>query len=255
MPFTFSHAALILPVYHLNPRLSLTGLMVGSLIPDIEYYIRFKKDLSQYGHNIGGVFWFDLPLAILLSFLFHKVVRNQIIHNSPDYIFRRFALCSNFSWTKYFRSHYMLVIFSILLGVFSHLLWDGALHYYFGESNEENVQFDFGNLDYETSSYRLVHLINSVLGLVVLFLFVHKMPVISRVKKIRFPGFWTYIIVLTGCGLLCAFAYTSDNDVEDWTVIVISCLGISIFAICTYQFLFEAKIIRARKRQIIIKDQ
>ncbi|WP_240482010.1 DUF4184 family protein [Flavobacterium psychrophilum] len=39
MPFTFSHPAIILPLRYL-PRqwFSLTGLIIGSLTPDFEYF-------------------------------------------------------------------------------------------------------------------------------------------------------------------------------------------------------------------------
>lgn len=40
MPFTFSHPAIILPLSYLPKKwFSLTGLIIGSLIPDFEYLL------------------------------------------------------------------------------------------------------------------------------------------------------------------------------------------------------------------------
>ena len=44
MPFTFSHPAAVLPL-RLLPRhwFSLTGLVIGSMVPDFEYFLRSMR--------------------------------------------------------------------------------------------------------------------------------------------------------------------------------------------------------------------
>lgn len=81
MPFTFAHPAIILPLPFLNKRwFSLTGLIIGSMIPDFEYFIRMRIQ-SIYSHTLAGIFWFDLPLALLISFIFHNKVKNLLFQN------------------------------------------------------------------------------------------------------------------------------------------------------------------------------
>lgn len=85
MPFTFSHPAIVLPLAFLPKKIiSITGLIIGSLTPDFEYFIRMKLS-SEYSHTISGVFLFDLPLGIILTFLFHGIVRNKLIDNLPRF--------------------------------------------------------------------------------------------------------------------------------------------------------------------------
>lgn len=83
MPFTISHPAIVLPLTFL-PRqwFSLTGLVIGSLTPDFEYFLRMRIK-SNYSHTLDGLFWFDLPLGLLLAFLFHNVVRDSLFDNLP----------------------------------------------------------------------------------------------------------------------------------------------------------------------------
>src|SRR5665647_2066569 len=72
MPFTFSHPAIVLPATYLPKKWhSLSALIMGSMTPDFEYFIRMK-DASKYGHTWTGVFWFDIPMGLLLIFLFHN---------------------------------------------------------------------------------------------------------------------------------------------------------------------------------------
>ena len=88
MPFTFSHPAIILPLTYLPRRwFSLTGLIIGSLTPDFEYFIRMTP-YSLYSHTLSGLFWFDIPLGLLLCFIFHNLVRDSLCSNLPTEIGR-----------------------------------------------------------------------------------------------------------------------------------------------------------------------
>ena len=128
MPFTFSHPAIILPLRYLPKKwFSLTGLIIGSLTPDFEYFIRMKVQ-SNYSHTLHGIFWFDLPLAIILSFIFHNIVRNQLFNNLPVNIRTRILIFTYFDWNNYFRQHYFIILISALIGITSHLFWDSFTH-------------------------------------------------------------------------------------------------------------------------------
>ena len=69
MPFTFAHPAIVLPLLKkkYSRYFSATGLIVGSMAPDFEAFIGFRKE-KIYSHNWLGVFWFDLPLALIIAF-------------------------------------------------------------------------------------------------------------------------------------------------------------------------------------------
>lgn len=128
MPFTFSHPALILPLKYLPRKwFSLTGLIIGSLTPDFEYFIRMKVQ-SNYSHTFRGIFWFDLPLALGLSFLFHTIIKKDLFENLPKNIQSRIIGSIKFNWNLYFKKHWIVVLISILIGIASHLLWDSFTH-------------------------------------------------------------------------------------------------------------------------------
>lgn len=123
MPFTFSHPAIILPLKYLPRKwFSLTGLIVGSLTPDFEYFIRMKVQ-SNYSHTVYGILWFDLPLAILLSFIFHNIIRDDLFKNVPKNIQSRILVYAEFNWNNYFKRNWVVIIVSTLIGITSHLFW------------------------------------------------------------------------------------------------------------------------------------
>lgn len=128
MPFTFSHPAIVLPLT-LLPRqwFSLTGLVVGSLTPDFEYFLRMRIQ-SDYSHTLSGLFWFDLPLGILLAFIFHNVVRNSLFDNLPTILNSRLSKFKLFDWNNYFKKNWLVVTLSVLIGAASHIFWDSFTH-------------------------------------------------------------------------------------------------------------------------------
>ena len=128
MPFTFSHPAIILPLTNFPKKwFSLTGLIIGSLTPDFEYFLRMKI-FSIYSHTLPGIFWFDFPLAIILCFLFHQIIRTTFVKNLPNFIQTRFLIYNSFNWKKYFKENLLIVFISIIIGISSHLFWDSFTH-------------------------------------------------------------------------------------------------------------------------------
>ena len=128
MPFTFSHPAIILPLTYLPKKwFSLTGLVIGSLTPDFEYFLRMRIK-SNYSHTIDGLFWFDLPLGLLLAFIFHNIVRDSLFDNLPPFLKSRFSTFKQFDWYRYFKKNWIVVTISIIIGAASHIFWDSFTH-------------------------------------------------------------------------------------------------------------------------------
>ena len=106
---------------------SLTGLVIGSLTPDFEYFLRMRIQ-SNYSHTISGLFWFDLPLGLLLAFIFHTTVRDSLFDNLPTILRSRLLILKQFNWRDYFKKNWLVVTISILIGAASHIFWDGFTH-------------------------------------------------------------------------------------------------------------------------------
>lgn len=129
MPFTFSHPAVALPLnYLLKKRVSFTGLVAGSLVPDFEYFLRCFHE-SRYTHTWAGLFYADLPGGLLLCFLYHGLVRKPFYAHAPLFIKRKMAFFQWFDWNRFFSRRWKLVLLSVLLGAFSHLVWDKLTHH------------------------------------------------------------------------------------------------------------------------------
>ncbi len=128
MPITFAHPAIVLPLLKKRYKLfSATGLVIGSIIPDFESFIRFNEH-KHYSHTWLGMFWFDLPLAVIVAFIFHNVVRDPLISNLPPFLENKCRQFMGFRWNAYFRQHFVKIIISMLIGIALHLVWDAFTH-------------------------------------------------------------------------------------------------------------------------------
>lgn len=105
----------------------MTGLIIGSMAPDFEKFIRMRA-FDAYSHTWKSIFYFSLPVALILAFLFHLIVRDVLIEHLPAFLQRRLIKLRNFDWVQYFRNHYGMIILSIITGTVSHIAWDAFTH-------------------------------------------------------------------------------------------------------------------------------
>lgn len=128
MPFTFSHPAVVFPLrWIFRKGTSLTGLVLGSVVPDFEKFIKMAPG-NTFSHTWHGIFWFNLPLAIVLSFVFHLYVRDPLTENLPEFLRKRLYAYKSVNWKEKFKRGYGTVILSIIIGAFSHIAWDDLTH-------------------------------------------------------------------------------------------------------------------------------
>jgi len=126
MPFTFAHPAAVLPLRRRFKSLKTVPLIVGSVAPDLPYYVPVRfNHLMWDTHTFLGVFWLDLPIGmavLLFGFVFRRPLTGLL---SP----RARALC--LQSVQHFRDqplHWVWAPFAIIVGAWTHLLWDSVTH-------------------------------------------------------------------------------------------------------------------------------
>jgi hypothetical protein len=198
MPFTFSHPAIVLPL-RLLPRhwFSLTGLVIGSLVPDFEYFLRMSVK-SNYSHTIAGIFWFDFPLGLALAFIFHNLVRDRLFNNLPGILKSRFSTFKRLDWNRYFKKNGFVVTLSILIGVASHIFWDSFTHdqgYFVQAIPSLQASVDF--LGKQTPILKILQHTSTLVGGLVVVLAIFKLPA-NRIENENISlTYWLIVVGLT----------------------------------------------------------
>jgi hypothetical protein len=206
MPFTISHAAIVVPFSESSPKyLSATGLIIGSMVPDFLYFI-FLNPYFNAGHQWWGVFVYDIPLAILLAYLYHNIVKPVLLPYLPAWIRGRLQLFRPFNWNNYFRQHYLVVFSSVIIGILTHFFLDAFTHEEgFFVSAFSFLQRDIQVLRHPMKMWYLMQYISSVAGLVLLFYFFGRIPFVKNSPTVSTPrkaGFWLLLAVVSGLILL-----------------------------------------------------
>lgn len=221
MPFTFSHPALILPLLRL-PYVSVSGLIAGSMAPDFEYFLRMTL-VGRHGHTLPGLFYFDLPMSLIMVFVYHLLVKIPLVHNLPPFLNRRLRKFNAFQWLPYFKKNWIVVIISILIGSGSHIFWDGFTHNggYFVEQFPElhNQIYFFGN-DHPT--WHVLQHISTGIGLIIVIAVIMKLKKDSVSDPVQ-SRFWLYFFSLAVLFFTVRIAYyTIDIKIGHVVVIAIA---------------------------------
>ena len=201
MPLTFCHPAIVLPLKKLKSNwFSMTGLIIGSMSPDLEYFSRMEI-IATHSHLFWGVLYFDLPIALIYCFVFHLFVRNILIHHLPYFLEERFAQFLNFDWIDYFKKHWLIVVISIIIGAYSHLFWDAFTHEWgcftklIPALEETWFQIPFNNL--EVKGYKFLQHFSTFLGAIFIAFWIYKMPK-QILPKTKFDYiFWLKVVLFT----------------------------------------------------------
>lgn len=236
MPFTASHTAIILPLLK-KRAFSVSGLLMGSMVPDFEFFIRLEAHVV-HGHSFWPMFWLNIPTAVVCISLYHLVVRNQLILNLPSYFRKKFQPFLSFDWVSYLKSNYFKVGYSIIIGNISHIFWDSFTHFNgFVVSKISFLSIEF----YEIPIYLILQYGFSMLGAFAIWNFVADMPN-YRLKGLR-PfknklSYWGIVFLMT------ILVYLLRYDVEDYqnfgAKVVFVCAGFMaglVFASITFQLL------------------
>lgn len=229
MPFTFSHPAIVLPLTRAKLGLSETGLIIGSIIPDFEYFIRFRNQ-SRYSHTITGLFWFDVPLAILFCFIFHLIIRNSLFDNLPAFLRARVIKFRHFSWAEYFIKNWIAVCLSILFGAITHLVWDGFTHetkFFVQRQTDLSHFMRVGNIN--LVGYKFLQFISSLLGgiaVLISILALKKNPV--RKRPVNY-AYWTLVFAISLA--ISTTRFLIAYGIQDYRIIVVTIISSLIIAL------------------------
>jgi hypothetical protein len=198
MPFTFSHPAAILPAVLLPKRYySFTGLIAGSVVPDFEYFIRLSIH-GDYGHSIPGIFWFNLPLAIILAWIYHDIVRDPFINNLPKFFQSRLSQYQSLHWSLYFKRNWAIIIVSVILGTCSHLLWDSFTHETgFFAGLIPGLMAEIMGFGHPIPVYELVQHGSTILGAFIVFIYINQLPKNPVSTETKNRGYWWVAIMIT----------------------------------------------------------
>jgi len=207
MPFTFSHPAVVLPFAKVFRRnLSFTGLVIGSMTPDFEYFIRMR-DISLYSHTWEGLVWFDIPLAFVLVLMYEFFVKDKLIDRLPTTSNRRLSCFRGYR--SHFTAGYLIaILISVALGAASHIAWDGLTHPQGMFIHSFPVLMRIVRIHgYHLYVFTILQHGSTLVGALIIWISYLTLPKKELTKAKSVVGYWLQILLVTAVVLAIRFAF------------------------------------------------
>jgi hypothetical protein len=127
VPFTASHPAAVIPFF--GTRLVPSALVIGSMIPDLPYYLPLRIS-SVVTHSGVGIVTVDIALGALVFVLWVAWIAPAAVALSPASLRDRLAPSLPVAPAHHARSvpAALLVLGSLAIGAFTHVAWDAFTH-------------------------------------------------------------------------------------------------------------------------------
>jgi|SRR5450631_2997771 len=127
MPFTISHAAIVLPFSHLAARWRLlSATVIGAMVPDFGQVFPWHVERIE-SHSAMALFSFCLPVGLASYWLFQYVIKTPVLEVLPDGAYARsrpFAAPAELASIR----QWIIAACGILAGAVSHLVVDAFTH-------------------------------------------------------------------------------------------------------------------------------
>ncbi len=237
MPLTLAHPAIVLPLRKAGPKFfSLSGLIIGSMSPDFEYLMAFNLQ-DKIAHSFFGILLFCLPAGLLVYCCYHSMIRNPLIQNLPPFLKGRFLHVVSFKSLDYLKKRWYVLIYSILLGALSHLIWDSFTHEH--RFFVEHISFLKSTVG-KFPVYKLVQHSSTLLGLIYICFCVYKLPVSQTNISDNFWKYWFIVAIVTTLVFLVRFnSGLTLKQFGNCVVTLFSALFLGIFAASAVHLIYH----------------
>ncbi|GGG80163.1 DUF4184 family protein [Paenibacillus radicis (ex Gao et al. 2016)] len=134
MPFTLSHPLFAAPLKKVIPALSVTGLVLGSMAPDMEYFVAMQS-FRSIGHSLPGFLLLGLPLCIAIAIAYTRVLKPALPAFMPsaggiDRFVQEYAQRSSPACLSITFLGWTMFVLSAFIGYFTHIFVDNWTHRY-----------------------------------------------------------------------------------------------------------------------------
>ncbi len=127
MPFTISHAAVVLPFSRPLARWRLlSAAVIGAMVPDFGLFFPWRMHRFET-HSSLALFTFCLPVGLVTYWIFQYLIKPPILEAMPDGVYARwqpYASPANMASIR----QWIWAACGVVAGAVTHLVWDAFTH-------------------------------------------------------------------------------------------------------------------------------
>jgi Domain of unknown function (DUF4184) len=127
MPFTISHAAVVLPFSRVLARWRLlSAVIIGAMVPDFGLFFPWRIHRFET-HSAVGLFTFCLPVGMAGYWIFQYLIKTPVLEVLPEGAYARWRPFSSPAAFTGLRQ-WILAACGVFVGAVTHLAWDAFTH-------------------------------------------------------------------------------------------------------------------------------
>lgn len=123
MPLTFAHPAAVLPFSRKSKYINFLALVLGSMSPDFEYFLR-GMPYGVIGHTFFGFVFFNLPIIIIVYWTYKKCIHSTLYQHLPLIL----QDCPSDATKSVGLFESFVFLYCAFLGMLTHVVWDAFTH-------------------------------------------------------------------------------------------------------------------------------
>jgi Domain of unknown function (DUF4184) len=127
MPFTISHAAVVLPFSRILARWRLlSAVVIGAMVPDFGLFFPWRMHRFET-HSAAALLTFCLPVGLVTYWMFQYLIKTPVLEAMPDRVYARWQPYSSPANAASLRQWFWAAC-GVLAGAATHLVWDAFTH-------------------------------------------------------------------------------------------------------------------------------
>lgn len=240
MPLTFAHPAVILPFSRNSKYFNFLALVLGSMSPDFEYFLR-GRPYGEIGHTFAGFVVFNLPIVIIVYLLYQTYVHRTLFNHLP--LFLQDTYSQKPDSTNVLKV--TVFLYSALLGMLTHVVWDSFTHldgFMVKKLSILTVTFQINGFNIPV--FKFLQHGSTVVGIVAILVYMCYRTATNscndgeNARPIQKVMYWCHITVLA-IFLFCLWYFIEQVSIEFYGILVVRIIDSLLISLLIVSLYFE----------------
>lgn len=232
MPLTFAHPAAVLPFARNSKYVNFLAMVLGSMSPDFEYFLR-GKPAGEIGHTLTGFFVYNLPIVVIVYIIYMTCIHRALFSHLPAFL----QDTSSVKPQSTKRLKVSVFLYSALFGMLTHVVWDSFTHLNgFMVRNIALLTFPVDLFGFTIPVFKFLQHGSTILGITAIIIYMYVRATRNpsnngiKINPNRKIKYWLQITVLT-IVLFLLWYLVSQVSIQAYGVLVVRMIDSALLSL------------------------
>ncbi|MDN4494419.1 DUF4184 family protein [Ureibacillus aquaedulcis] len=240
MPLTFAHPAAVLPFSRKSKYVNFLALVLGSMSPDFEYFLR-GMPYGEIGHTYIGFVAFNLPLIIIVYLIYKKYIHRTLFQHLPSIWQDSYSQKPDSAGLL----KIAIFLYSALFGMLTHVVWDSFTHLEGDMVRSLSIlTYPVHIMDYQIPIFKFLQHGSTIIGITLIlgYMYIRAKRNRSNHHEIVSPKqkfmFWGHIALFTAL-LFCLWNFMDEVSIQSYGILVLRVIDSALISLLIVSLYFD----------------